>query len=137
MAAIVKSITVALLMLGLISGCASVSKKWYGTWEGDLQRADPATPLHERNTINLLRIRILPDGTFEMLESGIPIEGTCVLGSKKAFLRPRKTLGQPVDPSKSKEMTLTWQDDGTVLWTDPGGFDGGSVRLSMKPQPGR
>ncbi len=123
-------------MLGLITGCASSSQKWYGTWEGDLKRAGSSVPLHDRNTINLLQVRILPDGTFEMLESGITVSGTHMLGSKKAFLTVRKTMGQPVEQSKTNDLTLTWQDDGTVLWTDPAGFGNEPVRLTLKPQPG-
>ncbi len=132
-------------MLGLIvllfAGCASHSQKWYGTWEGDLQRAKPSAPLDIRNTINLLKVTILPDGTFEMVESGVSKSGRHRLGEDKAFLTIKKVLGRPIEQSgrgtqsQNLDLTLTWQEDGSILWNDPAGQDGHPVRLTLKSQP--
>lgn len=113
------------------STCSGDTAKWVGRWEGDLQRADPSAPDDPtKRTINLLRVDIKPDGTFEMLESGIGKSGTHKLGSERAVLRVTKIMGQPVaeigggTERENRQITLTWRDDGTAVYSDPAGFDG-------------
>ncbi len=125
-------------MLGLISGCSNISQKWYGKWEGNLQRTDPAMPDDDvKRTIDYLSVTILRNGTFEMVESGIPVTGSHNLGSEKAFLTIKTRAGQPVSEKESTDLTLTWNGDGSILWHDPAGFDGHPVRLTLKPQPSK
>jgi hypothetical protein len=139
MAAMAKSITVGLLALGLLSGCQSSSKKWYGTWVGELDRADPSMPDNDvKRTVNSIRIEIKPDGTFTMLESGFDKEGTHRLGSRQAFLTVTRMLGRPIEQlgaeaeRLNQDLVLTWEPNGTVSFTDPRGFDGGTVVLRRR-----
>jgi hypothetical protein len=123
--------TVAVLALGLAFGCANHSAKWYGRWEGDLKRAAASAPDDPtKRTIDLLRLDIKPDGTFEVLESGFDKSGTHKLGSEQAFLTVKTILGRPVDEigggtkRENKDVVLTWLEDGTIEWRDPAGFGG-------------
>jgi hypothetical protein len=143
MAAIRKSITVALLSLGLLAlSCSGGNDKWFGTWEGTMHRADPSTPDDDvKRTVNYLKITILPDGTFHMLESGLNKSGTHNLGSDKAFLTVKRVLDRPIQSGtgtdrENQDLVLEWQEDGSVLWHDPRGFDDDPVRLSLKTQRG-
>jgi hypothetical protein len=142
MAAMVASITVGLFVLGLTLGCSGESQKWHGTWVGDLQRTAPDAPKDfKSNTINLIKLMILPNGTFEMMESGIPKSGTVRLGQDKAYLTITRILDRPVSSAGSgtqemnKDLVATWQEDGSILLDDPGGFDAAPVRLTREEQP--
>ncbi len=138
-------ISVAVLALGLtltaLVGCESQSQKWYGDWEGDLQRADPIPGNDVVTTINKVRLTILPNGTFELLRSGINESGTHRLGKDRAFLTITHVLGRPVGQlgtgaeKMNKDLTAVWQSDGSVLLSDPGGFDERPVRLTRREQP--
>lgn len=136
MTGMAKSITVGLLAVGLLSGCSNDAQKWYGRWEGDLGRVSSDIPDDpKKRTINLVRIDIKADGTFEMLESGFDKSGTHKLGSEKAFLRVKTLLGRSVESlgpgtqAANQDLILTWQEDGTVLYKDPAGFDEAPVVL--------
>ena len=148
MAATKRSITVALSALGLLSlsgiglltGCENTSQKWHGTWEGDMKRLQSSAPDDVERTINLLRITILPDGTFEMLESGLSKSGTTRLDGDKAYLKVKKLLGQPIEQSgpgtqrENEDLVLEWGEDGTVVWHDPSGYGGVEVQLKRASQ---
>jgi hypothetical protein len=144
MAAMLASITVGLFVLGLTHGCSGESQKWQGTWVGDLNRTAPDAPDdYKAHTINLIELKILSDGTFEMMESGIPKSGTVRLGREKAFLTITRVLDRPISSAGSgtqdmnKDLVATWQEDGSILLDDPGGFDAGPVRLTRPEQPSR
>jgi hypothetical protein len=143
MAAIDKSITVALLTLGLLAlGCSDASKKWYGRWEGEADRVDPSMPQDDvRRSVNRIQIDIKPDGTFEMIDGPITKSGKHTLGGDKAFLTATKLVGKPIEPGsgtdrENQDMVMEWQEDGSVLWHDPRGFDEAPVRLTLKSKPG-
>lgn len=96
-----------------------------------------------RRTVDLIRLTILPNGTFEMLRSGINESGTHKLGKERAFLTITKILGRPVQQlgpgaeQMNKDLTAVWQSDGSLLLSDPGGFDALPVKLSRAEQPRR
>ena len=139
MAVMTRIISVAVLALGLsllvAFGCANQSQKWYGQWEGDLQRVDPVDST--ARTINKAELRIKADGTFLLIRSGISEEGTHQLGDDKAFLKVTKVLGRQIDQigpaaeAMNKDLVLRWQDDGTITLDDPGGFDEKPVVLKQ------
>jgi hypothetical protein len=140
----VASITVGLFVLGLTHGCAGESRKWHGTWVGDLKRTAPEAPDdYKAHTINLIKLMILSNGTFEMMESGIPKSGTVRLGRDKAYLTITRMLDRPISSAGSgtqgmnKDLVATWQEDGSFLLEDPGGFDAAPVRMTRQEQPSK
>lgn len=148
MAVMPRSITVALLCLGLsqawLFGCAPDRSAWYGEWEGKLDRADRSAPDDGiKQVINTISLTFQPDGTFKMVESGIPKSGTANLGSKKAFLTVQTIMGRQVSAMGSgasamnRELTVELQEDGTLLFSDPDTPDLRSVRLTRATQPAR
>ena len=135
--------TVGLLLVGLtLFGCANESRKWYGIWEGDLKVSDPAMPNDDlRRMVDLAKLSIKPDGTFELMRSSITVSGTHRLGKDKAFFTITRILDQPISTQgpgtqkMNKDLTATWEEDGSLLLNDPTGFESGPVKLTRTSQP--
>lgn len=114
----------------------------YGVWEGEFDRVDPSMPNDgKRGTINYLRLTIRRDRTFRMLDAGMPKSGTYRIVNGKALLKTTRVMDRPIEQLGSGarkmnlEMTAELQDDGTLLFMDPGGFDEGYVTLVRRTQP--
>jgi hypothetical protein len=60
------------------------------------------------------------------------------LGKDKAFLTITRMLDRPISSAGSgtqemnKDLVATWQEDGSILLDDPGGFDAEPVRLTRQ-----
>ena len=146
MAGMRRSITFAIFCSGLAAliflGCQNPNEEWYGVWEGDLQRTDPAKPDDDRKrTIDLLLVTIRRDGTFEMEESGMLKTGTVRIVDGKAFLTIKRIMNRPIQQLGSGaekmnlDLTAEIQEDGTMLFRDPGGFDDRYITLVRRAQP--
>jgi hypothetical protein len=144
MAVMTRIISVAVLALGLsllaVFGCENQSQKWYGDWVGNLNRVDEVDDV--ARSINHIKLTIKPDGTFQLLRSGIGDSGSHQLGEDKAFLKITHHLDRPIQQmgpgaeKMNKDLILRWQDDGSITFEDPGGFDVGPVRLTrQQPDP--
>ena len=123
-----------------LCGCGG-AHQWYGEWQGDLQLVGnriPDDPV--KATINRIRLTLKPDGSFEMVRSGIPETGDFRSGGDRAFLTIKTRFGQPVSLSgpgtqaMNRDLTLDWQKDDSLLFTDPAGFDTHPVLLDRKAQ---
>ena len=140
-----RSITFGLLCAGLAalagSGCRS-NAEWYGVWEGDLDRVKASMPDDSiRNTINYMRLTMRRDMTFDMEESGMFKSGTYRIVDGKALLTITHVMERRIEQlgSGAEEMNLDLtgelQDDGSMLYRDPGGFDDKYIRLVKRAQP--
>ena len=146
MAGMRRSITFAIFCSGLAAlalvGCQDANAEWYGVWEGDLKRTDPTKPDDAiRRTIDLLLVTIRRDGTFEMEESGMLKTGTVRIVDGKAFLTIKRIIDRPIQQLGSGaekmnlDLTAEIQEDGTMLFRDPGGFDDRYITLVRHAQP--
>ena len=146
MAGMRRSITFGLLWAGLAAlaslGCQDGNAKWYGVWEGDLARTDASVPDDAiKRTIDSLGLTIRRDMTFEMEESGMPKSGTYRIVDGTAFLKITHVMGRPIEQLGSGavemnlDLTAELQEDGSMLFRDPGGFDDRYVRLVRRAQP--
>lgn len=140
MVAIRRIISFALVALGLLlfgslmtMSCAGRDAEWYGTWEGTMQFANPSIEDDAvKRTINTVRLKINPDGTFSLMRAGSPLTGEHVLNDDEATLRPKKFLNRPIE-REYEEITVKMQDDGTILLYDD--FYGDPVKLKKRSQP--
>jgi hypothetical protein len=143
MAAISRIIALAgwgLLTSGLLSlgGCASTDH-WTGTWVGEKQGlVDPSKEGDAiANTINKIELTINNDGSFTLVEMGIPMDGTVGREKQRAELHVKNRFGQPItneipQAKGQKDRWLEWQNDQTILYHDPDSFYPEPVTLSLK-----
>ena len=146
MPAIARSITLALTVVGLAvftaQGCSHAAEKWMGDWEGTANRTSPGTPDDEiSHAINTIKLSIHPNRTFDLVDAGIAKSGDATLGGDTAFLKIKRILDRPVSSLGSgavkmnQGIDLKMQSDGSILMTDPWGFDKGPIVLHRSPQP--
>lgn len=127
------------LLLGLsflaLTGCASETRAWVGTWEGE--RKGLTLPEKEDALAKALRrvvIVIAPDGSFTREETSLGSRGKGRFSAKQAFLTVTHLLDKPIetDPNvarENKDLILEWKDENTILYWDPGSLTPGSVEL--------
>lgn len=123
-----------MLALLVIPGCGGSGHAWKGKWVGN--RDELILPGKDNDviaaTLKRIEITLNGDGTFDMVEMGIPQRGSYSLNGDEAKLKIRSRLDREVDPNM-KELILTWQQDGSVLYDDPGGFYPEPVKLEKEP----
>lgn len=130
-------------MLGLsLFGCAGRNAEYYGSWIGTVDRADPDMPDdYIKKGVNTIRLEINDNGTFRMVDSMIPKSGTFKVGSEGAKLKITHVMERPISEmgdgaaTMNKEISLVLKEDGTLVFTDPGGFDEGPVVMKKDSQP--
>lgn len=92
---------------------------------------DPA--IHQ--TLTRVKLTLREDGTFELIEAGLPRAGEAAYGSSEATLQARKFMDRPIErmgssaEAMNQPMKLRWVGDGTIEFQDPGGFDTSPVVL--------
>ncbi|MBZ0214673.1 MAG: hypothetical protein K8H99_12805 [Nitrospirae bacterium] len=130
MAAIPRSISVGLtlgLVLVLALGCVrtwSADGEWLGQREVPVSGLDPAVA----KSLGLVKLTIR-DGRFELLEAGIPKEGSVRYDPDRALLHVEKYMGRPMDQAakgireNNVPLEIKPGHDGTLLFHDPKGFD--------------
>lgn len=147
MVAIRRIITFAIVALGLLlfgslmsMSCAGRDAEWYGTWEGTMDLANPSIEDDAvKRTVNAVRLKINPDGTFSLVRGGMPSTGEHVLNDDVATLRIKKFMNRPIEElgdgavKMNKELKVKMQDGGTLLLYDS--FYGDPVELKMRSQP--
>jgi hypothetical protein len=119
---------VLLAFAALLPGCGS-SYAFSGVWVGrrDLgnpKGVDPAVV----NTVAMVHLEVRPNGTFELLEGGMPKSGTWRSDGEKAYLRVTHFMGRPIKDEGelavrlNEEIVLEAKDASTASFTDPAGF---------------
>jgi hypothetical protein len=136
------------LLLSLLSflfslpACSNNSFNFEGKWSGKRSLANNEkgeNPI--LNTIAKVELDLKPSGRFTLLEGGIPKEGTYRTEGQKAFLKVDTFMDRPIEDQgelavkMNKEIELTVQKDGSLLFTDPAGLDPQSVGLERVKAP--
>lgn len=99
---------------------------------------EASMPEHVRATVTRVRLTIRPDETFEIEQSGIPSSGEASLHDQRATLYVKRIFDRPVSQSsegtikQNLPLELERKADGTVSFTDPGGFYREPVTLRRK-----
>jgi hypothetical protein len=86
-------------------------------------------------TLSKIRLEIQPGGRFTMIDAGMGKAGDIRYADGKALLKVRTMLGQ--EAPEAPEIALTPQDDGTLVYDDPAGFETAPVIMKRESQPGR
>lgn len=123
------------LAIWSLSGCGT-RPDWVGVWQGERPRErepgmDPA--IHQ--TLTRVKLTLREDGTFELIEAGMPREGDAAFGATETTLQARRFMGRPIErmgssaEAMNQPMKLRWVGDGTIEYRDPAGFDTSPVVL--------
>lgn len=76
-------------------------------------------------TVNMVEVKIKPEGAFEMFEAGIPKSGTVKYIDGKAYLQVEEVLNQPIERQGdlarefNSYIELKPIDPDHVLYSDP------------------
>jgi hypothetical protein len=112
-----------------------------GQWSG--KRDIPLKPGDNEvilNTIAKVELTMHPNGRFDLLEGGIPKDGTYRTDGMKAHLKVERFMQRPIEEQgetavkMNQEILLEAQSDGSLVFTDPAGFQQESVRLIRKSE---
>ncbi len=138
MAAIVfRIISVAVFATVMVS-CGGRSE-FVGAWRGERDvKPRPGEDPAMLRTYSRLDLTIEADGRFQMVDAGMPKAGAVRYEGKDAFLRVETILERPLTPGvaeMNEEILLLPQPDGSLLLTDPKGFDAKPIRLRRKTAP--
>ncbi len=95
MAAIVRMLPFAVLILGPL-GCAGPgAQSFAGSWRGtaDFQGLpSPITDLHLLNTLRAIKLNIEPGGEFNLVQFGLPVAGRIERSGGKVYLAVETVL---------------------------------------------
>ena len=135
-----KIISSAVVFSILLTGCGP-RFDWAGTWMGmrDLppDANNPAPILHTLSRVNL-EMRI--NGTFSLIEGGVPREGEWSATGTEATLIIKRVMDRPVDRIGSGAERLTQpiklkaEDHDSINYDNPASIDGKDVLLKREPQ---
>jgi hypothetical protein len=88
----------ALIVAFSLSGCAVGPGDWVGRWEGRRPiSVEPGQDPSVAYTLGRVELTIHEDGTFELLEAGMPKAGRGRYWPDRAELRIETLLGRPVE----------------------------------------
>ena len=128
---ITKIISVGVAIL-ILAGCAP-QYAWEGTWKGERNLPlRPGVSDSVRRTAAKIDLKILPNGTFEIFESGLPKSGHTVPSNGKLVLRVENIMDRPIE--KPMEFTLTNLAPTRIRFEDGSGE---AVVLNLEAQPAR
>jgi hypothetical protein len=131
-----------LILITLIAACGP-RFNWQGTWVGErpLGEIPPGVEPAAARTLSRIQVTIRDNNRFELIEAGVPIEGSVRFRGRDAVLSPELVLGRPLRESPGAEnvhrdILLEPQPDGTVLYYDGSPLGpAGPIRLE-RAQPG-
>lgn len=131
-----------LIWFGVVLSACNGSAQFQGSWRGD--RDIPVPPGKDTAlaaTIGRVRLEIKPNGTFTLVEAGMPKFGRVRYADGNAYLRIERIMHDPIEklsPSVAREnheIVLRLQRDGTLLYHDPRGFDPEPLVLRRETKP--
>lgn len=108
-------------------GCVrtwSAEGEWIGHREVPLHGVDPAVA----KSFGLVKLKIR-EGRFELLEAGVPKEGTVTFDTERALLHVTSYMGRPIDQAargireNNVPLEIRPGPEGSLLFIDPKGFD--------------
>lgn len=99
MVGIAKSISAGVLLTLL--GCGP-QYAWEGSYKGVRKLPlNPGVSESVRNTAAAVRLRVLPNGTFEIFEMGLPKSGRTISGGGRLSLQVDTVLDRPIEQPMS------------------------------------
>lgn len=139
------ALALALAIIAFAAGCGG-SFAWTGKWVGKrtLELPPNGNP-YVMATLAKVELTILPNGRFELLESGVPKSGTVRTEGRRAYLKVTHFMDRPLSDQgeaalkMNQEIRLSVQKDGSIEFDDPGGLVREKVRLvreMTESQPG-
>jgi len=117
-------------------GCGPTFQ-WEGYWRGNRNLPAGSDPVISR-TLGDVKLYMDPNNQFRLVKEGIPMTGSVRFEDAKAYLKIETRLNTPMDKeppevqAANKEIVLTPQQDGTISFVDPGGFDAEPVILKRQ-----
>jgi hypothetical protein len=88
-----------------------------GTYEGHRDIPYGGSNTIIKDQLNTVTLTVRADGTADLSDSGIPIQGHIDYGSDSATFIPQTTvMGRPVDPETEKNFTVPLKPSGTSDW---------------------
>ena len=138
---IAKIISAGAVIAVAMSGC-SPSYNWVGDWSGkrDTSAYEGVTP-GVAHTLATIKLTINPNGTFTILEGGIPKEGDYVSSGGKLILKPTRIMDRPVEALGEVGAKMKTEMELEAISTDKVLFRSGSdpqsepVSLARESQP--
>jgi len=142
MAGMYQIITIS-LAVGLASlGCTGTRSNWVGTWTGENpELVKPGMTDDIANTLRRVTLELRPDGTFDLVQAGVPFSGNVSYGDDRCFLKITTMFERRIDAmgpnaaEANKEIRVERQPDGSVLLVDPTSFHDSPIKLTRKAQP--
>ena len=131
MAGLLTGIVLFFLVLNLVTkNWSGSSFNFVGDWRGfrDIKALPGEDPTILRQ-LSKLDLTVRPNGTFELVESGMPYEGKSRESGGTLYLRIETVMGKPVEsePAYKKvgeiELELKPLENGRLQFTDPAGFE--------------
>ncbi len=123
------------------SGCTATIN-WTGRWEGNRHLKTPSGGNPSiAYTLGSVQLDIDANGHFTMQEAGIPKTGDIRIDQKRAYLHVKTFMGKPISAlgpnaqQMNPEIELIREKDGSILLTDPAGFDQSPIRLVKTAKP--
>lgn len=123
------------LAIWSLAGCGT-RPNWVGEWQGERERErDPGMDPAIHQTLTRVKLTLRQDGTFTLIEAGLPRDGDATYGTTETTLQARKFMDRPIErmgssaEAMNQPMKLRWVGDGTIEYRDPAGFDTSSVVL--------
>jgi hypothetical protein len=130
MAAIPRSISVGSALALVLVAAAGCVRTWSaeGAWIGHRDVAASGLDPAVAKSLGLVKLTIR-DGRFELLEAGVPKEGSVRYDPDRALLHVEKYMGRPIEQAaqgireNNVPLEIKPGPDGTLLFHDPKGFD--------------
>lgn len=138
MRGIVPIISVALVAALTLSACGADERPFVGTWVGRRQIPNgKGLPKAIFNTLATVHLTITNDERFTLQDAGVPVAGTVSYEHGDAYLHSTTVMDQALerqDPQTRQQygspIRLAPVSDGTLRYSDPGGFDRDGIILS-------
>lgn len=116
-------ISLTLLLTLALAACAPDASRWIGTWEGEIPgfvQSDKDDAI--ANTLRNVKLEIISGSKFELVESGVDMDGMVSLKGDTATLTIVNRFGRGVEKPEAAEnqIELTLKEDGTMIYS-PGG----------------
>lgn len=131
----IAKIIAAALTLALCSACGE-SFRFVGRWEGNRKLEVPKGSTREvAHLMGKVELSVHGNGTFDLLESGLPKRGRYRIQNNVLFLKITHILDRPVEDMGSSTVAMN-QDlvarpvgPDQISFADPAGFDTNPVTL--------
>jgi len=119
-------------------GCGSGNQfNFQGNWLGHRQvNAQPGANSALLNTVSEVKLSIKDNGTFTLVDAGIPKNGDFHQDGDKGSLVITSIMNEPISQqpadvqASNVSINLTPQKNGSILLFDPKGFDSAGITLS-------